>query len=192
MINNLIFSCIVFSAIIIICFIILNKMNSPSHLIKEFEQAIDAEDSEKLSSILTNEEEELDINKETMAAFINLYASNKSDLRNMVNQLEVQAEGHGGGYSVYPVELVKDGKKLLFIDNYKLNLLPVYINVSTTYEGTDIFVNEEKLVTADEEYFRDELGPLTPGIHEVKAVYDTGFFHLDMEKEVEISDHGLA
>src|SRR5690625_3882100 len=190
--NILIFSGLGFIALIIISFVILNKMNSPSHLIKEFEQAIDAEDSEKLSSILTTEEEGLDINKETMASFINLYVSNKSDLRNMINQLEIQAEGHGGGYSVYPVALVKDGKKLLFIDNYKLNLLPVYINVSTTYEGTDIFVNEEKLATADEEYFRDELGPLTPGIHVVKAVYDTGFFHLDKEKEVEISDPGVA
>lgn len=190
--NILIFSGLGFIALIIISFVILNKMNSPSHLIKEFEQAIDAEDSEKLSSILTTEEEGLDINKDTMTAFINLYASNKSDLRNMINQLEIQADGHGGGYSVYPVELVKDGKKLLFVDNYKLNLLPVYINVSTTYEGTDIFVNEEKLATADEEYFRDELGPLTPGIHEVKAVYDTGFFHLDKEKEVEISDPGVA
>src|SRR5699024_8232241 len=49
-----------------------------------------------------------------------------------------------------------------------------------------------KLATADEEYFRDELGPLTPGIHVVKAVYDTGFFHLDTEKEVELSDAGVA
>src|SRR5699024_8229270 len=80
----------------------------------------------------------------------------------------------------------------LFVDNYKLNLLPVYINVSTTYAGTDIFVNEEKLATADEEYFSVVLGPLTSSIHVVKAVYDTGFFHLHKEKEVERSDLGVA
>src|SRR5690625_7222577 len=92
-----------------------------------------------------------------MNFFIKLYGSNKSDLRNMVSQLETQAEGHGTGYSIYPIELIKDGKKFLLIDDYKLNLLPVYINVSTTYENTEIFVNGDKLATADEEYFSDEV-----------------------------------
>ena len=190
--NILIFSGLGLIVLLIIGFVILNKMNSPSHLVKEFEQAINDEDSERLVSILSTDEEKLDINEETMNSFIKLYGSNKSDLRNMVSQLETQAEGHGTGYSIYPIELIKDGKKFLLIDDYKLNLLPVYINVSTTYENTEIFVNGDKLATADEEYFSDEVGPLTPGTHTVKAVYDTGFFHLDKEAEVEAADPGVA
>lgn len=190
--NILIFSGLGLVVLLIAGYVILNKMNSPSHLVKEFEEAINEEDSESLASILTTEEKELEINKDTMDAFIKLYSSKSSDLRNMINQLEAQADGHGSGYSMYPVELVKDGKKFLLFDNYKLNLLPVYINVSTTYADTDILVNGEKIATADEEYFSDEVGPITPGVHTVKAVYDTGFFHLDKETEVEASDPGIA
>src|SRR5690625_7164916 len=104
-----------------------------------------------------------------MNFFIKLYGSNKSDLRNMVSQLETQAEGHGTGYSIYPIELIKDGKKLLFIDDYKLNLIPVYINVSSTYDNTEIFVYGYKLGTADVEYFIVIVSHFTLVIYSVNA-----------------------
>src|SRR5699024_2328387 len=93
---------------------------------------------------------------------------------------------------IYTIELFKCAKKLLLIGDYKLHSLPVYINISTTYEPTALFVNGYKFTTADEESPSDGIGPLSPGTHTVQAAYDPRFLHLDKEAEVEAADPGVA
>lgn len=184
--SNLIFIGVGLILFILVSYIILNKVNSPSHLIKEFEDAVKNENINTLSSILTTENKDIQLDDKAIHALIKLYNSKPLELKNAVADLNYQAEGVKTKYNTLPVELIKDGKKMLLFDDYKINILPIYINVSTNYENTDILVNGEKFTTTEETYFNDEIGPITPGIHEVKAVYDTGFFHLDKEKEVEV------
>lgn len=190
--NIYVFSGIGLIILLIGAYIMIDKMNSPTKLVQEFQTAVEEEDTEALTSILTTEHEDLEVNEDTVNAFIALYKSKNTEFKNIVSQLTYQAEGAESAYGSLPVELQKNGKKLLFFDDYQLVLLPVYLEVTTNYENTDIFVNGDKLATADEENFTGEVGPLTPGLHEVKAVYDTGFFHLDKEAEVEASDPTFA
>lgn len=190
--NIFITSGIALILLLIGAYMMADKMNSPAELVKEFEEAMQEKDTETLMSILTTDHDDLEINEDTVEAFIKLYDEHPTEFRHMMTQLKAQAEGAAPGYSMYPIELEKRGKSFFYFDNYRLVLLPVYINVTTTCEDTDIYVNGEKMGTADEEYFQGEIGPVIPGIHTVKAVYDTGFFHLDKEVEVAAGDPNYA
>lgn len=183
--SRLVFTGIFIILLLVISYFVLNNIYSPTHLVKKFENAVENEDTKALSSMLTTESDEIALDTNEMDAFIKLCKSKSSEFKNMMIALEKQANGGNSSYGSFPIELEKDGKHLLIFDDYKLNVLPIYINVSTTYKDTDILVNDKKLLTTEEDYYNGEVGPIAPGVHEVKAIYDTGFFYLDKEIEVE-------
>lgn len=183
--RQLVFTGISIIVLLITSYIVLNNIYSPTRLVKKFENAVEKQDTKALSSILTTESDAVKLDEDEINAFIKLCNSKSSEFKNMMISLRKQANGANSSYGSFPIELEKAGKQLLIFDDYNLKVLPIYINVSTTYKDTDILVNGKKLITVDEDYFNGEVGPIAPGIHEVKAVYDTGFFYLDKEVDVE-------
>lgn len=188
---------IIISAIAIIVLVIgiavLGKFQSSvDHLLKDFETAVKDNDAKKLADILTVDHKELEITEESVEGLIQLYESNPSELTYLLNNLKAQAQDLGGLTNMYPIDLIKDGKKFVFYDDYKLIVNPVYIKVTTDYKDTDIIMNDEVLVTTDKDDYSSEIGPILPGKHVIEAVYDTGFFHLTTEEEVQASDPGFA
>lgn len=188
---------IIISSIAIIVLIIgiavLGKFQSSvDHLLKDFESAVKDKDAKKLADILTVDHKELEITEESVEGLIQLYESAPSELTYLLNNLQAQATDIGGLAKMYPIDLVKDGKRFLFYDDYKLIVNPVYIKVTTDYKDTDIIINDEVIATTDKDDYSGEVGPIMPGEHVVEAVYDTGFFHLTTEEKVKASDPGFA
>lgn len=184
-------SSIAIIVLLIVAYKVIENMTSPTHLVKEFEVAAEKQDAEKMASLLTSKEDELKITKESIKPFLTLLDSNNSEMQMLMNHLKTQADGQSFLHSM-PVNLVKDGKKFLFFNHYKLEVNPVYIKVSTNYKDTDIYVDDKKVVTADKENFNEEIGPFLPGEHSLKAVYELDFFHLDTEKKVSAFDSSYA
>ena len=173
-------------------FLVGKSLTSVNHVLDEFEKAIQEKDTEKLSDILTVDHNELELSEESLKHFLQLFESQPSELTYLLNHLKEQAAYGSIITKMFPVDLIKDGKKFLFFDNYVLLVNPVYINVSTNYANTDIIINGEVLTTSDSEYFQGDVGPLIPGEYTVEAVHDAGFFHLSTEEKVIVNDPGFS
>lgn len=189
---------ILFSSIaIIILFIgviVFGKFQSSvDHLLKDFETAMKDKDTKALADMLTTDDKNLKITAESLEGLVQLYESQPSELTYLTNNLQMQSTD-GGTYlrKMFPIDLVKDGKKFILYDNYKLLVNPVYIKVNTNYKDTDIIINDEVMETTDKDNFTGEVGPLIPGEYVVEAVYDTGFFHLTGEATVKANDPSFA
>src|SRR5699024_8679770 len=187
-----ILSTVALFVLLIGAYFIGNYMTSAQHALEEFKEAIEDEDYEKLESMLTAKDKDVTINEESVKSFVKLFTSKPSELNFLMTHLKQQAQNGGDNYMIDPVDLVKDGKQLLVFDDYQFQINPVYFNVSTNYKDTDIIINDEVVATSDSEYFEMEVGPLIPGEHTIKAVYDTGFFNLYTEETVTNSDPSYA
>src|SRR5699024_8515165 len=164
---------------------------SVSKFLNDFETAIEENDVEMLSSMLTVDHEELEPTNESLEAFIQLYQSKPSELTSLMNHLKSQAHTeYVSTVGIHPVDLKKDGKKYLFFDNYQLSITPVYLKVATNYKDTEFIINGEVIATADSDNFSEDVGPFIPGEYTVEAVLDTGVFHLQEEEKVQIMEVG--
>src|SRR5699024_8683280 len=123
---------------------------------------------------------------------IGLSEANPSELKFLISELNVQASGDELAVSTTSVDLVKAGKRLLMLNDYKLKVSQVHFKVRKNNKDTDIIVNGEKVATSDKENYEAEVGPFLPGEYTLKAVYDTGFFNLDTEEKASSSDPGHA
>lgn len=190
--NLLIFGSV--ALVIILVGILVISMGKPSEkkAIERFEAAIKDDNAKELAGMLTTEDEELEITEENVQGLIDLFEANPSELKFLISHLNMQASGEDLGITTASVDLVKEGKRLLFFSDYKFQVTPVHFKVRTNYKDTDIIVNGEKVATADKEDFEAEVGPFLPGEYTLKAVYDTGFFNLDTEQKAASSDPGHA
>lgn len=166
---------------------------SASKLLKNFEIAIEENDVETLSSMLTVNHKELELTDESIEAFIQLFESKPSELTYLMNHLKSQINtDYVSPVGMSPVDVIKDGKAFIFFDNYTFSLNPVYIKVATNYKDTNIIINGEVLATSDSDNFNEDVGPLIPGEYVVEAVLDTGVFHLQEEEKVQAMDPGFS
>lgn len=65
--------------------------------------------------------------------------------------------------------LIKDGKKLLFFPNYKIDVLPQTMTIMTNTKGLDIKINNKELEKSDSESYAVQLDHLFPGKYNVSA-----------------------
>lgn len=188
----IIFSSIAAVLLLIGTFVLGNYLTSVNHLLDEFETAIGDKDKKKLADILTVDHKELELTDESLDNFIQLFESQPSELNYLMNHLTDQAKYGSTLTKMFPVDLMKDGKKFIFFDNYVLSVNPVYVKVSTNYKDTDIIINGEVLETTDTDDFYEDVGPLIPGEYVIEAIHDTGFFHLSKETNVRLTDPGYS
>src|SRR5690625_5938531 len=188
--NLLIFGSV--ALVVLLVGILVISMGKPSEkkAIERFEAAIKDNDAKELASMLTTEDDGLEITKENVQGMIDLFEANPSELKFLISHLNVQASGDDLALTTASVDLVKEGKRLLIFNDYKFQVSPVHFKVRTNYKDTDIIVNGEKVATSDKEDYEAEVGPFMPGEYTLKAVYDTGFFNLDTEEKASSSDPG--
>src|SRR5690625_4081986 len=190
--NLLIFGSV--ALVVLLVGILVISMGKPSEkkAIERFEAAIKDNDAKELASMLTTEDDGLEITEENVQGMIDLFEANPSELKFLISHLNVQASGDDLALTTASVDLVKEGKRLLIFNDYKFQVSPVHFKVRTNYKDTDIIVNGEKVATSDKENYEAEVGPFLPGEYTLKAVYDTGFFNLDTEEKASSSEPGHA
>lgn len=164
------------------------SLTSETHLINNFEQAVEDGDTKALKELLESDDKNMEITDEGLEAFVALYDDNQSELKQVVDHLKREAKGSFSSHSMHPVNIHKDGKKWLVFDDYKLVVRPVYFDVSTNYKDTAIYLGDEEVAVSDKEYFDTEIGPFMPGEYTLRAVHDNGFSNLDIEEIVSHSD----
>lgn len=172
---------------------------SQERLINNFEEALINHDDKAMAELLHSSDKKLDINKETVKAFMKYYKENPDEIKVTVESLRNQsemtdlqedAENFDDLFSSTSDEMVtilQDGK-FIFYDKYQLMIDSTYLTVETNYKDTELYINNEKVDKADQADFVKTYGPYVPGIHDVKAKLKTDF--VDLVVEDSITTHG--
>src|SRR5699024_1820193 len=123
--NLLIFGSV--ALVVLLVGILVISMGKPSEkkAIERFEAAIKDNDAKELASMLTTEDDGLEITEENVQGMIALFEANPSELKFLISHLNVQASGDDLALTTASVDLVKEGKRLLSFNDYKFQVSPV-------------------------------------------------------------------
>ncbi|OJG72394.1 hypothetical protein RV11_GL002976 [Enterococcus phoeniculicola] len=130
--------------------------------VETFVQAIKDKDSKALVALMITDDDNLEITESSVKPLIKYFNGNKKALAEMKKEMKQNLR-------TYNLEMKKSGKKFLVFDNYKVEVYPVYPEVSTNQKGTIISVNDKKYTTTKKDKFKEELGPFVPGTYTFSA-----------------------
>lgn len=158
-------------------------LNNPSIVVEKFENAINNRDINEIKKYLICEEQEIIINDDLIQNYLdniiqdsdrmskNIGIWNKQIESNVINS--TYSENILNGIDIIPdFSLVKTGVNMFGINEYKFEVIPVYIEFYSNESGADVYVNDTKLNQITEAYVDIKVGPVFPGKYTVKLQLD--------------------
>ncbi|USK38720.1 zinc-ribbon domain-containing protein [Cytobacillus firmus] len=175
-------------------------LTSQNRLIEKFENALLEKDEKAISKLLTSNDKKLEISEKSVKGFVAYIEKNPDLIGEIIQGLESQAKlmeqqnnsnknEQTMAEEFFPdnmVNLEKDGK-ILFYDKFEINIPSVYLNLSTNYKDTELFVDGKKVGKSSNADFEKTFGPYLPGIYKIEAKLKTDFVELTTEEEVLLS-----
>lgn len=182
------------AAIIVIAFIVLFKigesMYAPDKTAEKFKEAVINQDASAMKKLIISEEDSLKIEQNHIESMLEYLDDEENTRDSIIEHIDEQANGFAKGKddsfaSLFEEEQVfnlkKDGKFLMF-DKYKVEISPVYFELTTNYKDTELFVNDESVGKSKKEYDSKKVGPYLPGTYEFKAKHKSKFAELETDK----------
>ena len=181
--------------ILLAAYLVGQNLLSKDRLINQFEEALNNHDEKAVAKILHSNDKKLEINKDTVGAFVKYYQENPEEIKETVNSLRKQSAMLDNEMTpnVYDelfdssddemVSLVQNGKFLVY-KKYELIVDSVYLTLETNYKDTELTIDEEFVGKANRADFEKTYGPYVPGIHEVQAKLKTDFVDLVADETV--------
>ena len=114
------------------------------------------------------------ISKDDFEPLAEYYSENKYAVSSVIKDLK--SNGKSGHFTLV-------NKKVLFFDNYHIEILPVAIKINTNFDNTDIYIKDKKI--AGTNIKRD----LIPGKYLVKGKLNTLYGVIEEEKELYILEN---
>ncbi|MBU8906520.1 TcaA NTF2-like domain-containing protein [Desertibacillus haloalkaliphilus] len=176
-------------------------LTSKEKVIETFEEAMIAQDTATLSTLITSEDPRLVIDGQTIEGLITFINQTPSYFNELMSDLHTQAaiideqtndeiaDGTNSNED-YLFTLKKSGKTAFLFDHYQLYIKPFYPTLHTNYENVTLSINDEDIATSHSDSFQQEFGPLAPGVHNVVAHYQSGDHDFTIEKMINSFDHG--
>ncbi|WP_042148786.1 zinc ribbon domain-containing protein [Paucisalibacillus sp. EB02] len=166
-------------------YVIGDKKFDPTLKLNAFETAITSGDRTTLAEILVPFKDSFEINEENVTKLIEFYQENPAEFQSTLEKLKNELDGQPSDTSNYAtIQFEKDGKNWLVFDNYKLVVVPAFIEVVTPDNGIDILIDGEKVDTTGEEGFHQKTyGPYMPGKYDVKALFDINYASTELSQE---------
>ncbi|MCH1627841.1 zinc ribbon domain-containing protein [Ferdinandcohnia quinoae] len=150
--------------------------------IDKFEEALNKKDKKALVGLLSSEDSDLKINEKNIGGLVEYIDKNPDVKHDIIDELRDQSESYDrhnfADDGELFVTLKKDGKKFFLYDNYKLNIKPVYVTISTNYKDTTLFLNGEEIGKSTKANFEKNYGPFIPGHYKLEAKLKTDFVEL--------------
>lgn len=198
----------VLAGIILLLFIgveVGKNLTSKDKVIKEFNQAIVKDDSDKLAKLMVSSDPRLKIDKDTLKPFLDYIHKNPSWLSSFITNIKNQASdldnedrssnsldaliGEDYSDSEYKdISLKKDGKIFFLFDRYVFEVKPYFINVSADLKESEIFINGKSVGYYNEENSFKQFGPYLPGLYEIKATYKGDYASLETSAAIACMD----
>ncbi|MFG6147977.1 TcaA second domain-containing protein [Halobacillus sp. B23F22_1] len=135
----------------------LNKVTSAKHTVQEFEKAVKNSDAERLVQLISFEHTSTGFNKSQAEHMIHYFKESPGEFLALIGYLRASADGAEEDES-QNMHVNRLGTKWLLFDQYKIKLDPAGINIQTSQENVNLYLNG------------DEVGELSEGIYELKGV----------------------
>lgn len=187
-------STIILIAAIISFFLVGNSKFTPEKEIQAFETAVNEKDVDALKGILHPVNDSFNVTEENASQFLEYLANHPKKHETLINRLNEQVETVSSGTmakaslnnTYATVNIVKDGKKWMFFDDYKIMVSPMHLDLYMDTEGIDLYVDDEKVGTSSGEGYHKEFGPYMPGMHKVTATFENSYISSSIDEEVEL------
>lgn len=176
-------------------FSIGNSKFTPAGTVTAFQDAVENGDTGKLEGLLMTSDEALDVGQEEANALIEYLNGHPDKMDQLLEKLNRDAwiiEESGGKETGSSDEyfasltLVPEGKGWLLFDDYKLEVIPAYIDMYTNNEEIALTAGEfSGNIPADSEE-GIVFGPFLPGTYPVTATFDNTYVIKEVEEEVEL------
>ncbi|SET81087.1 Uncharacterized membrane protein YvbJ [Salinibacillus kushneri] len=173
-------------------------LTDKDRLIEKFDEAISEQDQSQLAKLLYSNDSELSITEENVEPLMTYFSENPDYHESVIHSLKEQAEalnqgqdeqGHNGVF-----KLEQNGKTAFLFDRYEITITPFYFTVATNLVDTAIYLEDEEVAMSDSDNFEQEVGPVLPGIYQLKAEYENDFVQLENSNQIElinVSDQNL-
>lgn len=177
-------------------YFILSSFYTKEKAIEQFKQALADQDEKTLADMIYSDNSSLEIDETAVGGLLDFLDDSPSHQNEIFLSLERQVEAMDSsgseeamadtGTEEPVLELTKSGKKLLLFDEYKFKVQPYYFTIQTNYEDTDLFLNDEKIATADSDDYSKEVGPFMPGLYQVKAELENEYATFDNQEDLKL------
>lgn len=201
--------------IIILClsaYFIGASMNSKEKVAAKITKAIEDNDAKKLAKYVVSSDDKLEINEESLTPLVQYLKDNSKTKQALIGMIEGQAklDDKSGKVNIEDLSnyqqaadlfldmlsgnhslanmftLKKQGKTMLVYDKYVLELNPVYLEITTNYKDSKIYLNDTLVATANEDNFTAKIGPYVPGKYTIKVSLDGEHAKAEKKDEVDL------
>lgn len=155
-------------------------LSDPNRLVTKFEKAVVSENAFDLASILSASDTRLKVDSKSIAPLLAYFKSNPTYLNTVLENLKTDVSNtkeDNGNTSTTIAEpsnvltLAKAGKKFFIFPNYKINIKPSYINITTTVKDVTFSINKVEIGKSTDDKPTKEFGPYIPGNYSILASY---------------------
>lgn len=168
-------------------FIIIANQYKPIKTVDAFDQAVEDNDIDSLKQLLKLDEADVEVNKESLGAFIKYLKANNESYQVIKDGFEKQLEDDDFKSSNTQVSLIKNGKKLGIFPNYKINVKTVHLKVKGLEDNDNVELatvdNEQSINQVDEE--EAIYGPIIPGEYEIEATIKNDLGKFTKEEKID-------
>lgn len=161
-------------------FIALSFTNTKARFLDSLRQTLQSEDPYKAMDYISFQDKVLKVSKDNMNPFFQYIKQNPDRITTFIEGLEKEPSDKS-------MALLKE-RKGRFGSKYYVELKPIFINLSVDYKDTDLYVNNELILSTEEDDSTVTLGPYAPGAYHVKAELGNEFGKVSEEKDLTALD----
>ena len=164
---------------------------APNKLVTRFEHDVASNNVSDLAIIFHCKDPRLKVDSSSIAPLMSYFKSNPSYFNKVIENLKDDA--------IYPKDisnlnitsgntltLAKDGKKFLIFPNYKINIKPSFVDLTTTVKDVTFSINNTQIGKSDTDKSTKKFGPYIPGNYSILADYKGKYITLSKPYSVDL------
>lgn len=176
-----------------------NSLSDPKKLVTRFEKDVASNNASDLASILYSNDVRLKIDSKSISPLLSYFKSNPSYFNKVVQNLNNDSISPKdisslSSSSSNTLTLVKAGKKFFIFPNYKLNVKPSFVDITTAVKDVTFSINDAQIGKSDADKSTKEFGPYIPGNYSILANYKGKYVTLSEPYSVDLvtANSGIA
>jgi len=184
---------IVFIVAIVAIIQVGNYLSDPKKLETRFQNDVVTNNTSDLASILYCNDSRLTVDSKSIAPLLDYFKNNPSYYDEVIQNLnnDVPSPKDISKLNIASsntLTLTNVGKKFLVFPNYKINIKPSFLNITTTVKDVTFSLNDTQIGKSDTDKFTKEFGPYIPGTYSILANYKGKYVTLSKPYPINLVD----
>jgi len=176
-----------------------NYLSNPKKLEARFQRDVVSSNTSDLASILYCNDARITVDSKSIAPLLDYFKKNPSYYDEVIQNLNNDALSpkdisNLNITSSNTLTLTNVGKKFLVFPNYKINIKPSFVAITTTVKDVTFSINNIQIGKSDTDKSTKEFGPYIPGTYSILANYKGKYVTLSKPYPVNLiaSSDGIA